>query len=68
MRAKAVFYGAGLSYLSFIWYKDVERIPFCLHNYAAGYLQMDRFGDANGAYVESKTCYNLVRNAGLSER
>lgn len=66
--AEAGFYAAGLSYLSFIWYKDAERVPFHLYNDAAGYLQMDKFGHAYGAYIESKTCYELMRYAGLSER
>lgn len=65
--AEVGFYTAGLSYLSFIWYKDVERVPFHLYNDAAGYLQMDKFGHAYGAYVESKSCYNLMIYAGLSE-
>ncbi len=60
----AVYIG-GISYLSFVWYKDQERVPFHFYNDNAGYLQMDKFGHAYAAYFESYVCYNWLRKAGV---
>ncbi|WP_224996048.1 DUF2279 domain-containing protein [Cesiribacter sp. SM1] len=62
----AGFYAAGISYLRFVWYKDHERVPFHYYNDAAGYLQIDKFGHAWGAYLESYIGYHWLRSAGLS--
>ncbi len=62
---EAAFYGAGISYLRFIWYKDKERVPFHYYNDAAGYQQIDKFGHAFGAYAESYIGYHWLRAAGL---
>lgn len=63
--AETAFYVAGMSYLQFIWYKDKERVPFHFYNDAKGYQQVDKFGHAFGAYVESYIGYKLLRNAGV---
>ncbi|WP_040397268.1 DUF2279 domain-containing protein [Cesiribacter andamanensis] len=63
--AESAFYVAGMSYLQFIWYKDKERVPFHYYNDSRGYLQVDKFGHAFGAYVESYAGYHLLRSAGL---
>lgn len=60
-------YVGGISFLSFIWYKDHERVPFHFYNDNAGYLQMDKMGHAFGAYVESYACYSWLRKAGVSK-
>ena len=62
----AVYIG-GISYLSFIWYKDHERVPFHFYNDNAGYLQMDKMGHAYASYLESYVCYNWLRKAGVSK-
>jgi hypothetical protein len=62
----AVYIG-GISYLSFIWYKDHERVPFHFYNDNAGYLQMDKMVHAFGAYAESYVCYHWMRKAGVSK-
>jgi hypothetical protein len=61
-------YVGGLSFLSFIWYKDVERVPFHYYNDGLGYLQMDKFGHAYGAYYESYLAYSALRWAGVDKR
>ncbi|GHA63245.1 DUF2279 domain-containing protein [Pontibacter akesuensis] len=63
--SEAAFYVAGMSYLQFVWYKDHERVPFHFYNDARGYQQVDKFGHAFGAYVESYMGYRLLRNAGV---
>jgi uncharacterized protein YfiM (DUF2279 family) len=62
----AAFYASGISYLRFVWYKDHERVPFHYYNDAAGYKQIDKFGHAWGAYIESYIGYHWLRAAGLS--
>ena len=59
-------YAGGLSFLSFVWYKDHERVPFHFYNDGQGYLQMDKFGHAYAAYWESYAAYQALRWAGLS--
>jgi len=66
LTTEAVFYTAGMSYLGFIWYKDHERVPFHWYNDSKGYLQVDKFGHAFGAYVESYVSYDWLRRSGLS--
>jgi len=61
-------YVAGLSFLSFIWYKDHERVPFHYYNDAKGYLQMDKVGHAYGAYKESYAAYYALRRSGLDKK
>ncbi len=61
-------YVAGLSFLSFIWYKDHDRVPFHYYNDAKGYLQMDKAGHAYSAYYESYNAYYSLRWAGLDKK
>ena len=46
--AQSAFYAAGISYLSFVWYRDKERVPFHFYDDTDGYLQIDKFGHAYG--------------------
>ncbi|MCI5057155.1 MAG: YfiM family protein [Flavobacteriales bacterium] len=66
--SETITYGAGLSFLSFIWYKDQERVPFHLYDDSKGYLQIDKAGHAYGAYRESYAAYYALRWAGLDKR
>ena len=66
--SEAVFYGAGMSYLHFIWYKDHQRVPFHLYNDSKGYLQIDKCGHAFDAYIESYLSYDWLRRSGVSRR
>jgi len=61
-------YLAGLSFLNYIWYKDHERVPFHFYDDSKGYLQMDKFGHAYGAYRESYSAYYSLRRAGVSKK
>lgn len=63
---EAAFYIGGMSYLQWVWYKDSERVPFHFYNDNAGYLQIDKFGHAYGAYLESYLGYHGLRKAGVS--
>lgn len=61
-------YLAGLSFLNYIWYKDHKRVPFHFYNDSKGYLQMDKFGHAFGAYRQSYSAYYALRRAGVNKR
>ncbi|MFC2151842.1 DUF2279 domain-containing protein [Bacteroidota bacterium] len=65
---EATTYVAGLSFLSFIWYKDHERVPFHYYNDGKGYLQMDKAGHAYSAYYESYYAYYALRWAGMDKK
>ncbi|MFQ3575858.1 MAG: DUF2279 domain-containing protein, partial [Cytophagales bacterium] len=65
---QTAIYAAGLSYLSFVWYKDQEMVPIHFYNDNAGYLQVDKCGHALTAYKESYIAYYSLRNAGVSRR
>ncbi|MDA3817767.1 MAG: DUF2279 domain-containing protein [Prolixibacteraceae bacterium] len=62
-----IIYAGGLSYLSFIWYSDKERVPFHFYNDTRGYLQIDKMGHSFAAYSESYIAYNWLRKAGMSK-
>lgn len=61
-------YVAGLSFLSFIWYKDHERVPFHYYDDSKGYLQIDKAGHAYAAYRQSYSAYYALRWAGLEKK
>jgi hypothetical protein len=65
---KAATYAAGLSFLSFIWYQDQERVPFHFYDDSKGYLQMDKAGHAYAAYWQSYSAYHALRWAGVSKK
>jgi hypothetical protein len=65
---EAGIYLAGVSFLSFIWYKDKERVPFHFYDDSKGYLQMDKAGHAYCAYHESYTAYYAFRWAGFDKK
>lgn len=58
-------YVGSMAYLQFVWYKDDKRVPFTFYNDAGGYLQVDKFGHAYGAYLESYLGYHMLRWAGV---
>lgn len=61
-------YIGGISFLSFVWYKDSERVPFHWYDDSKGYLQMDKAGHAFAAYHESNAAYLALRSAGVSKK
>ena len=64
--SETAFYTAGICYLQFVWYKDKERVPFHFYNDAKGFNQVDKFGHAYGAYLESYIGYHWLRAAGVN--
>jgi len=64
----AVLYLGSMSYLQYIWYKDLERVPFEFYNDLGGYNQTDKFGHMYGAYMESYIGMRSLRWAGFSEK
>jgi hypothetical protein len=68
LAAETAFFVGGISYLQYVWYKDMERVPFHFYNDNAGYKQIDKFGHAYGAYVESLIGYKGLRSCGVSKK
>jgi Predicted periplasmic lipoprotein (DUF2279) len=62
---EASFYVGGMLYLSEIWYRDYERVPFHWYNDNSGYLQMDKLAHSFIAYQESRAGYHALRWAGV---
>ncbi len=50
------------------WYKDRALCPLHFDNDNGGYLQVDKFGHAFGAYFESYVGYYSLLNAGVSKK
>jgi hypothetical protein len=64
---ESIAYTGSMAYLQYVWYKDAERVPFHFYNDNKGYLQIDKFGHAFGAYLESEIAYKWLRKAGVSK-
>ena len=62
-----VYWGAGFPVMEHVWYRDRERVPFHFFNDNRAYLQVDKFGHAFGAYVQSYIGYHWLREAGVSQ-
>jgi hypothetical protein len=65
---EAALYAGTMSYLNFIWYKGVQRVPFEFYADGKGYLQVDKFGHAYGSYLESYIGYRAMRWSGASKK
>jgi hypothetical protein len=64
---ESVYYAGAMLVLQNSWYKDRRVVPFHFYNDNKGYLQVDKFGHAFGAYVESYVGYHCLLNAGVSK-
>jgi len=64
---ESVYYAGALLVLQNSWYKDRKVVPFHFYNDNKGYLQVDKFGHAFGAYFESYVGYHCLLNAGVSK-
>jgi hypothetical protein len=64
---ESVYYAGAMLVLQNSWYKDRKVVPFHFYNDNKGYLQVDKFGHAFGAYVESYVGYHCLLNAGVSK-
>lgn len=58
-------YIGGMSYLEYIWYEDNLRVPFHFYNDLKAYKQMDKFGHAYVAYMESYIGYKAFLWTGM---
>jgi hypothetical protein len=58
----------GVPVMERVWYRERERVPFHFSNDNAGYLQVDKFGHAFGAHVQSHLGYRLLRRSGMPKR
>jgi len=63
---ESAYYAGALLVLQNSWYRDHPIVPFHFYDDTRGYLQVDKFGHAFGAYVESYIGYKSLRYAGLS--
>jgi len=65
---EAAYYTGAMLILQNTWYHDKKVVPFHFYNDNQGYLQVDKFGHAYGAYVESYIGYHLLLNSGVSRK
>ncbi len=63
--ATSAFYIGGMSYLEYIWYSDIPRVPFHFYNDMGAYNQLDKFGHTFGSYLESYICFEAYKWAGV---
>lgn len=57
---------AGAVVMENIWYRDQAIVRFHFFNDNRGYLQVDKFGHAFGAYVQSYVGYHWLRKTGAA--
>lgn len=62
----SAYYAGSMYFLSNTWYKGKKQVPFHFYNDFNGYMQIDKFGHAFGAYVYSYIGYHLLLNSGLT--
>ena len=63
---EGAYYAGAMLILQNTWYRDKEVVPFHFYNDNSGYLQVDKFGHAFGAYLESYIGYHVLLNSGVS--
>mgnify|MGYP000937358263 CR=1 FL=1 len=68
IRTEAVAYGVGLSYLSFVWYRDSKLVPFHFFNDNDEYLGMDKLSHAFACYHLGAKNYYMLRWAGVPKK
>src|SRR5688572_16921747 len=64
----STLYIGSMAYLQYVWYKDHERVPFQYYNDSRGYNQVDKFGHAYGAYLQSYIGFHSLRWAGVPRK
>ncbi|MCC5915938.1 MAG: DUF2279 domain-containing protein, partial [Cryomorphaceae bacterium] len=62
------FYIGGMYYLSEVWYRDHQRVPFTFYNDNAGWKQMDKWAHGYVAYHQSRAGYHALRWSGVSKK
>ena len=61
------YYATSMLVMQKVWYRDKKTVPFHFFNDNKGYLQVDKFGHAFGAYFESYIGYHWLRKSGVSK-
>lgn len=64
----SAYYAGSMIILGKTWYKDREKVPFHFYNDNRGYLQVDKFGHAFGAYFYSYIGFHYLLNSGYSKK
>jgi uncharacterized protein YfiM (DUF2279 family) len=64
----SAYYAGSMFVLGKTWYNDRKRVPFHFYNDNSGYLQVDKFGHAFGAYVYSYLGFHYLQNSGYSRK
>lgn len=64
---ESAYYLTAIFVMQKIWYKDKKLVPFHFYDDTEGYLQVDKFGHAFGAYLESYLAYQYLRKSGVSK-
>ncbi len=64
---ETAYYAGAMLILQNTWYQDRDVVPFHFYNDNSGYLQVDKFGHAFGAYVESYIGYQWLLKTGMSK-
>jgi len=64
---EGAYYLGAMFVLQNTWYKDRKTVPFHFYNDNKGYLQVDKFGHAFGAYVESYIGYKSLLCSGVTK-
>jgi hypothetical protein len=62
---ESAYYAGSLAILNNVWYKDKAKVPFHFFNDNRGYLQVDKFGHAFGAYAQSYIGYHWLESIGV---
>jgi hypothetical protein len=64
---ETAYYASAMYVMQNTWYRNRKTVPFHFYNDNKGYLQVDKFGHAFGAYFESYVGYHCLLNAGVSK-
>lgn len=65
---EGAYYIGAMYIMQKTWYKDRKVVGFHFYDDTKGYLQVDKFGHAFGAYLESYIAYHYLLKAGVSKR
>ena len=65
---ESAYYAGSMLVLQNAWYKDRKVVPFHFYNDNGGYMQVDKFGHAFGAYVESYIGYYWLESIGVERK
>ena len=66
--ATSALYAGGMYFLTDVWYKDHQPVPFHFYNDWNGWMQIDKAGHMYTAYYQSKAGISALRWAGVSEK